>query len=199
MKAAEFDTEVAFLLALHETEPEHTRRVANLALALFRGLDPLHGLGPAEERLLGGAALLHDIGWSRTQPDGRGHHKATAEMIRAHPWVSLSAEETRLMAAVARYHRRSLPAAGQVEWDGIPEDQRNAMQWMAACLRIADGLDRRHLQRVRSLRVENGQGRIRIQATPSEGIGTEIEAARKKADLLERLTGIPVEIVPTTG
>ena len=87
------------LLARHEREPEHARQVARLALELHDALRPIHGQGARERELLECAALLHDIGWSATAPDGKGHHKASARLIRESTWETLTQREVRCVAA----------------------------------------------------------------------------------------------------
>jgi exopolyphosphatase/guanosine-5'-triphosphate,3'-diphosphate pyrophosphatase len=193
MMPALFEEEVESLLARHESEPEHTRHVAFLAGRLFEGLQARHRLGAVEAQILHAAALLHDIGWSRTHPDGRGHHKVSAAMIREHSWRSVSGPDLALLAAVARYHRRALPESGQAEWDALLPGDRIRMLWMAACLRLADGLDRLHLQRVSSVDVEPSAVRCRIRVRSGSEVEEEIEAARKKSDLLLQVLGLPVE------
>src|SRR4051812_21657341 len=92
-----------------ETEPEHVLHVAKLALLLFDQLRELHGLAGQDRLILEAAACLHDIGWSIT-PGGEEHHKASARLIRERAWKSLDRPTVDLVALIARYHRRSLPA-----------------------------------------------------------------------------------------
>jgi exopolyphosphatase/guanosine-5'-triphosphate,3'-diphosphate pyrophosphatase len=195
MKPDLFEQEVESLLARHESEPEHTRHVAFLAGLVFDGLRERHRLGADEACILRGAALLHDIGWSRTQPDGRGHHKVSAAMIREHSWRSISDREITLLAAVARYHRRALPESGHAEWEDLAPEDHTRMLLMAACLRLADGLDRRHLQLVSSLEAEFPEGNCRIRVRSAVEVEQEIEAGRKKSDLLSRIVGTAVEVL----
>lgn len=195
MKPDLFGQEVESLLARHESEPEHTRHVAFLAGLVFDGLQERHRLGTDEAHLLRGAALLHDIGWSRTQPDGRGHHKVSAAMIREHSWRSISDREITLLAAVARYHRRALPESGHAEWEDLAAEDHLRMLWMAACLRLADGLDRRHLQLASGLEVDSRDGSCRIHVRSAVEVEQEIEAGRKKSDLLSRVVGTAVEVL----
>lgn len=176
------------LLVRFETEPEHTEHVARLALQLFDQLLDWHQLTLRDRDLLEVAAVLHDIGWSQCQPDGRAHHKATAQLIRAHPWQGLSPSEVECVAEVARYHRKSLPdLTRHASFARLPEEDRHRVVQLAAFLRIADGLDRRHIQRVRRISASFApEGLIVLAYAPGE-IETELAAADKKSDLLRRL------------
>jgi exopolyphosphatase/guanosine-5'-triphosphate,3'-diphosphate pyrophosphatase len=181
--------ETGVLLVRHEVEPEHTLHVAKLADQLLTGLTPLHQLGEEDRVLLGCAAMLHDIGWAITQPDGKGHHKASACMIREYQWTSLDREQVRLVAVIARYHRKSQPKEANPEFSTLGTDMQKRARWLAACLRVADGLDRRHLQIVDSVTVSPLDEGVEIVARSSREISEELRAARKKGDLLESLVG----------
>src|SRR5277367_5366889 len=99
------------LRARYDEEPSHSDHVAALALQIFDGLRPWHEMAPRSRALLHSAAVLHDIGWSQT-PDGKGHHKWSARLIREHGWKNLVPDEVNLVALVARYHRKTMPRPG---------------------------------------------------------------------------------------
>jgi exopolyphosphatase/guanosine-5'-triphosphate,3'-diphosphate pyrophosphatase len=182
-------SETADLVARYESEPNHTLHVARLALSLFDALSGWHGLGAHDRLLIETAAKLHDIGWSCTQPDGKGHHKASAKIIRSHAWQSLSARDREIVAQVARYHRKSPPGPDQEDFMALQAPDRDRVSWLAACLRIGDGLDRRHIQRVLDLEVRDEGDRLLILVKSPAETGAELLIAKKKADLLESLLG----------
>jgi len=99
-----------FLALMHalEEEPHHVQHVAMLAVHLFDEVEDLHGLGDQDRLLLEAASCLHDIGWSAA-PDGKGHHRESARIIREHRWKHFNSANVALMAQVARYHRKNLP------------------------------------------------------------------------------------------
>ncbi len=142
--------EVRVLMRQREHEPQHVEHVATLALQLFDGLAALHGLGLEERFLLHAAALLHDIGWSLAK-DGKRHHKLSARIIMEHPWPTIPPDMVHRMACIARYHRKSPPRAHHTLFAMLSDGDRNQVRKLAALLRIADGLDRPHLQRVRQV------------------------------------------------
>jgi exopolyphosphatase / guanosine-5'-triphosphate,3'-diphosphate pyrophosphatase len=171
-----------------EHEPEHALHVARLALRIFDELESWHCLASMDRVLLEAAACLHDIGWA-TALDGRGHHKHSARLIRAQAWQHFPPEEVNFIALVARYHRRSVPKPEHTDFAMLPETDRGRVQKMAAMLRIADALDRRHLQIVSDLRIELGSDEVLFSLVSRRPPAAEIEACRKKGDLLEDLTG----------
>lgn len=172
---------LALMQALEE-EPHHVQHVATLAVHLFDELEDLHGLGDHDRLVLEAASTLHDIGWS-TSPSGKGHHRESARLIREHGWQHFSADTVTLIAQVARYHRKSPPDLEHEDFAALVPAERLRVQQLAALLRIADGLDRSHQQRVTHLSVEITPGRLVIHLTADRSITRETAAAAKKADL----------------
>ena len=183
-----------FLALMHEMEkdPCHVQHVAGLALQLFDGLALLHGLGERERLLLEAAACLHDIG-HRTEAPGQEHHKESARHIRGREWRHFSPREVELFAQVARYHRKSLPQLRHEPFDALSPEDRSRVQQLAALLRLADGLDRRHAQLVTRLSAELAPDRIVFHLHTTEIASREIIAATQKADLAEAVFGRKVE------
>ncbi|NIP81585.1 MAG: HD domain-containing protein, partial [Gemmatimonadetes bacterium] len=123
----------------------HGRQVAMLALSLFDQLQELHELGEADRRILLGAALLHDIGQYVSY---RKHHKHSLYLIQHGDLSVYSPGEIPLVALVARYHRRAKPKPHHFLWQDLDGDDRSRVLRLASLLRVADSLDREHLQRV---------------------------------------------------
>lgn len=189
---------VEALMARFETEPVHVLHVRDLALALFDGLGSAHGLSSDDRAFLDAAACLHDIGWFATQPDGKGHHRETARLIREHAWSGLRRETVEFIAQVARFHRKSIPSEkAHDDFAALPAKDRGRVRWLAGLLRVADGLDRRHIQAVTAVRVTQVGRVIRITASGVDALTTEVTGALKKADVLEEILGCRVEIEGT--
>jgi exopolyphosphatase / guanosine-5'-triphosphate,3'-diphosphate pyrophosphatase len=178
-----FDTalaEVEVLMFEKDEEPPHVQHVANLALQLFDETKILHQYAGEERWMLHAASLLHDIGWSVS---GSRHHKIAAQMIRDHPWKFVPREWAEQVACMVRYHRRSPPAAHHRHYMALPHEQKLRVGRMSALLRVADGLDRGHLSRVKQVKVQIESEKVHLKITGASDLETEISAARKKADL----------------
>ena len=186
--------EVLALMQALETEPHHVQQVSRLAVQLFDGLEDLHGLGDHDRLLLESAGLLHDIGWSVAR-DGKGHHRASARLIREHSWTVFNAESVTLLAQVVRYHRKSMPTLEHEDFAALSPAERLRVQQLAALLRLADGLDRSHQQLVRGLAVELQPGRIIVRLTTSRAASRELAAAGKKSDLARSVFQREIEFI----
>lgn len=184
------------LFARHETEPSHPLHVSKLALDLFDSLAAWHALGERERALLKSAALLHDIGWAVAAPGGAGHHKASARLIREYPWTGLEPDSVLELAAIARYHRRALPAAQHRTYAALNEAGQRRVRRLGGILRVADGLDRRHVQAVTRVCVEQRLGTWVLWIQSPQDVAPEIAAAKSKADLLASEAPVALEFAP---
>jgi exopolyphosphatase/guanosine-5'-triphosphate,3'-diphosphate pyrophosphatase len=178
--------EIEALMRRHEREPLHVLQVRHLALMLFDEMTGFHGMGADERFVLEAAALLHDIGHVNT-PDGRGHHKWSARMIRGHGWTTIDERSKRLIACVARYHRKSPPSEEHEEYAELAPDERGIVDRLAALLRVADSLDRSHLQLIKRVTVCREGRTLTLQVETGGDITAEREIFQKKAGLFERV------------
>ena len=190
--------EVRALMNAMEEEPHHVLHVASLAVHLFDELEDLHGLGDHDRFILEAAGCLHDIGWS-VVPDGRGHHRESARLIREHGWKNLSPETTELIAQVSRYHRKSVPDLEHEEFAALSPAERLRVQQLAAFLRIADGLDRSHQQYITHLSAEILPERIVVHLIAVHAASREIAAAAKKSELARAVFQRDVVFMPQPG
>lgn len=186
---------VADLMARYETEPVHVFHVRDLGVTLFDDLAADHGLDSADRAILDAACCLHDIGWAVTQPDGKSHHKESARLIREYAWTGVPRPVVERVALVARYHRKAIPSeADHDDFARQALDDRRRVRWLAGLLRVADGLDRRHIQAVETAWAMRSGKTLRIRLNGVDGLEAEILGARKKADLLEEVSGCEVVV-----
>lgn len=164
---------------------EHGRHVAFLADRLFDELAELHGLGKKWRRRLHLAALLHDIGFAEGR---RKHHKISMRRIETDTTLGIADKDRPLVALLARYHRKAWPSQKHRRFADLSGKKRDAICKAAALLRIADGLDYRHLGNIQDVSVEVTDSTIRLQLRSCGECTPESARAVKKGDLLEHLT-----------
>lgn len=174
----------------------HQRHVARLALVLFERLSSLHGLAPADRDLLWAAAMLHSIG--RFIGDS-GHHKHAAYLIRNTALEGWREEERILVSQVARYYRKAMPKPTHLEYAALAPGDRRRVDVLASLLRIADGLDVRHLGTVTDVSAVQEDGLVHVTAQAESDVSGELDAAMEKADLFERTFEMRVAIDALEG
>jgi exopolyphosphatase/guanosine-5'-triphosphate,3'-diphosphate pyrophosphatase len=94
--------------------------------------------------------LLHDVGYAVSHS---AHHKHSLYLIRNANLDGFTPRERDLVANVARYHRKALPADRHGEYMALDDDDRTLVRRLAALLRLADGLDADHFQVVEAATV----------------------------------------------
>jgi exopolyphosphatase/guanosine-5'-triphosphate,3'-diphosphate pyrophosphatase len=127
-------------------------RVAAHALSLYdQTLGLLHEDTGEGRQLLWAAAMLHTCG---KHINIAAYHKHSWYLIRHGDLLGYSDSEHLMVAAIARYHRRSLPKKRHEAWQLIDgRDQRRTVASMALLLRLAVALDRRPQPTVAGIQV----------------------------------------------
>jgi len=176
--------ETLALRAKYDEEPSHSDQVALLTLQLYDGLAGWHQLAPRARELLHSAALLHDIGWSQT-PDGKGHHKQSARLIRAHAWKNLQPDEVNLVAQIARYHRKAPPQPDHEEFQALKASAQKSVMILGGILRLADALDRTHTAQIAALEAHVTKEAITVRVQPKGTWNAERAMFEVKSDMLQ--------------
>lgn len=173
----------------------HQRHVARLALRLFERLADVHGLFAADREILYAAAILHSIGHFVAES---GNHKHAAYLIRNSALDGWRKDEIERIALITRYYRKSMPKLTHPDFAALSADDRARLERLAALLRLADGLDARHLGLVNDLAIRREDGHVVVEVQAEGDVSGELAAAMLKADLFERTFGyrIALESIP---
>ncbi len=192
MNSAALRDGVRHLFERYEREPEHPLHVADLARQVLAGLISAGYEPVGDADLLEAAALLHDIGWTVSGSEGSGHHKATARLIREYNWPGVSQADIERVALIARYHRKALPALHHLDYASLPPADQRIVRFLGGILRVADALDRRHLQRIQQVTIRSEPSGLHFLLQGSDALESETEAAQRKGDLLRQELGVPL-------
>lgn len=173
----------------------YAENTASLAGQIFDQIRALHGLGPRERALLEFAALVHDIG---AYINVRERHKHTLYILEHTDIAGLTGDEKRIVAQVARYHRRSQPQPHHAEFQALPRRDKVVVSQLASILRIAYALDVERSQRIRKLRCEIVPGRLLIRVDRRQ-IALERNAIEDKKTMFEETFGLLVDVISREG
>lgn len=165
-------------------EEEHARQVTQLALRLFDELEPLHRLSHEERFLLQCGALLHDIGWIEGQ---QAHHKTSLRIILDSSLLPFDERERLIIGSIARYHRKALPKETHAHFAALDPEDQDIVRVLAACVRVADGLDRTHWSVVKDLWCDISPHLIIVCCLVSDNAEQERIEALDKGQLLEQV------------
>ncbi len=179
-------------------ERKHCYHVAGLALQIFDQLvrddrAPEGEWRTADGRaLLEAAAVLHDCGYHITYSK---HHLHSAHLITHSDMPSFSRRELEIVANIARYHRGQEPKTSHEDFARLDKRDRETVRLLGAILRVADGLDRTHVQNVRRVAVRwpregDDAGTLTLVIDAPADPAVDIWGSARKAGLFEREFGV---------
>ena len=87
---------------------------------------------------------------------------------------------------MARYHRRADPSTKHPPFDALDEDDRERVTRLTAILRVADALDREHVQNVSDVAVEIDDDHLEIVLEGDGEFELERWALERKKGLFEK-------------
>lgn len=134
-------------------------RVARHAISLYNSASGVlhHDKGEGRD-LLWAAAMLHACG---QHINLSSYHKHSWYLIRHGELLGYSHIEHLMVAAIARYHRRSLPKKRHEAWQVFSKrEHRRIVSEMAILLRLATSLDQRPEPVVDSIEVHANSGEV---------------------------------------
>ncbi|MCY2967512.1 MAG: Ppx/GppA phosphatase family protein, partial [Planctomycetota bacterium] len=164
----------------------HARQVAKLAWQLFDSAKEagLHNLGDWERELLEHASLLHDVGTFVSY----GNHRAHSHyLIRNADLLGFDQTELAIIAATALFHHKAFPRPRHPEFAELDKRSRDIVKVLCTFLRIAESLDRSHLQSVAdaNLRVIDRKTAL-LELTPARDCHLELWEVKNHAKSFEK-------------
>ena len=165
-------------------DQSHAEHVRELSVMLFDQLQPLHHL-PVQARVqLEAAALLHDVGHRVSH---RGHHKHGEYLSLNGDIPGLEGRDRNIVAAVVRYHnRKSEPDGHHPAYSALNNNDKRVARRLAALLRVVEGLDHSHRQRVVGLHTSFQRGAITLQVQARGDVAEDIRDAERSCNLFEK-------------
>ncbi|MDA0257308.1 MAG: Ppx/GppA phosphatase family protein [Cyanobacteria bacterium] len=171
-------------------------RVATHALTLYdstRGV--MHQDDGQGRELLWAAAMLHACG---QHINLSAYHKHSWYLIRHGELLGYSEAEHLMVAAIARYHRRSLPKKRHDSWQAlVTRENRRLVSDMALMLRLAAALDRRPEPVVKSLQIETSPGALHLVLVPerlNQNLSLEQWSLESCAEVVREASGVKLRV-----
>jgi exopolyphosphatase / guanosine-5'-triphosphate,3'-diphosphate pyrophosphatase len=175
-----------------DVDLNHVHFVADLATFLFTSLRKHLGLEKSDLLYLILATYLHDIGMFISN---RSHHKHSEYIINALNLFRLSEDDQKIIAGIARYHRKSPPAPSHLIYKSLTHKKQIIVQKLSALLRIANSLDRSHRQKIKKLKVKfTKEQDIVLYALVDDNFILENMAFEEKKVLFEEITGNKIHL-----
>jgi exopolyphosphatase/guanosine-5'-triphosphate,3'-diphosphate pyrophosphatase len=167
----------------------HARQVVRIAWELFDSAREagLHSFGEWERELLEHACLLHDIGAFVSYANHRTH---SYYLIRNADLLGFDQTEISLIATVALFHHKAFPRLKHPEFAELDKRSREIVRVLCTFLRIAESLDRSHLQALTHARLRSSDKRnVVLEITPARDCHLELWEVRTHEKAFEKVFG----------
>ena len=168
-------------------DQEHAEHVADTSLKLFDQLADHHNLDLSMRSILEIAALLHEIG---KFINNSGFHKHSSYLISNSEFFGVGERSHKLIALVARYHRRALPQPRHIGYSSLNRMDRIAVSKLAAILRVANAMDESHLQKIKDFKCSVITDRVTVYTDGVSDISMEQHAVSQAQSLFENIFGM---------
>jgi len=167
-----------------EYDQQHAEHVRELSVLLFDQLQPVHHMPDQARVQLEAGALLHDVGHRVSH---RGHHKHGEYLVLNGDIPGLEGRDRQIVAAVVRYHnRKSQPDGHHPAYSSLNNNDKRLARRLASIVRIAEGLDHSHRQRILGLRASFQRGAVTFQVQARGDAAEDFRDAERSAELFEK-------------
>jgi exopolyphosphatase/guanosine-5'-triphosphate,3'-diphosphate pyrophosphatase len=99
----------------------------------------------------------------------------------------LEGRDRNIVGAIIRYHnRKSEPASHHPAYSALNSNDKRISRRLASIVRIAEGLDHSHRQRVQSLHASFHRGAVTLQVEAHGDAAEDLRDAERSSDLFEK-------------
>lgn len=178
---------------------QHSARVTRFALELYDALCACAILvaNPSQRRILEAAAILHEVGRSKTTNGHGGHQKRGFKVVsKLSPPVGWSEDDMHAIALLVRYHRGPLPVTTNSSFVGLTAKRRKDLLPLIGVLRLANAFDDAHEENISSIKLECRASEVVVYAEGLQRISRQAERIARSRYLLETISRHPITVRP---
>lgn len=159
----------------------------NITMTIFDSMKKVHGLGQRERLYLRIAALLHDCGKYISLMD---IGETSYHIIMATEIIGLSHMEREIVANVVRYNHSPFVYYNNMQSKGLTEEAYLIIAKLTAILKVANGLDRSHKQKLKGVRATLKEEELILTLDSQEDIVLEKGLFAKRANFFKEVYNI---------
>ena len=176
------------LLRKYHGDEMHAECVRMIAVKIYDTLRKDLGFSEHVRTLLETAAILHDIGGFIRYDN---HNLHSSYIVRNSEIFGLSRKDNTIVAEIAKYHKGdSVPH--EESFLMLPRSDRMTILKLTAILRIADAMDRGHIQKFSDFSIKIQQNSIVIHTKTTNNTVLEKIALKEKSGMFESVFGYKV-------
>lgn len=166
----------------------HVQSVEKIALAIFDGMKKFPGLGSRERLLLQCAVYLHDCGKYVSLADAAD---CNYQIVMATEIIGISHMEREMIAQIVRFNTLPMESYDVLsETSDLGIDEYLTVNKLTAILRLANAMDRSHLQKVEQIRASLRDDKLVLNIVSNKDYALEQGLLGEKIDFFEDVFGI---------
>lgn len=158
-----------------------------ITMTIFDSMKKVHGLGNRERLYLRLAAMLHDCGKYISMMD---IGETSYHIIMATEMIGLSHMEREIVASVVRYNHSPFVYYENMEHNGLTNEAYLIVAKLTAILKIANGLDRSHKQKLKAVKATLKENELILTIDTQEDIVLERGLFTKRARFFREVYNI---------
>ncbi len=170
----------------------HIDNMDMTASAIFDAAKKVHGRGNREKLLLRLSVLLHDVG---KYISCNGVADSNYNIIMANEIIGLSHAEREMVALITKYNTVPFPSYNEISVvSSITIEQYLIVSELTAIVRLANALDRSHLQKVKNIRAAWKDQALTITLHVNRDYTLERGSIDEKLDFFGEVFGLLPEL-----
>ena len=166
----------------------HVQNLEMTALAMFDATKKMHGMKERERLLLQMAVMLHDVGKYISLNNVAD---SSYNIIMSNEIIGLSHIEREMVALIAKYNTAVLPSYDELVMESsLSAEQYLTVSELTAIVRLANALDRSHLQKIQSIRAVLKERELHLSLTVDRDFTLEQGLCQDKLDFFNEVFSI---------
>ena len=155
---------------------------------MFDATKKMHGMKERERLLLQMAVMLHDVG---KYISFNNVADSSYNIIMSNEIIGLSHIEREMVALIARYNTVTLPSYDELVMESsLSSEQYLTVSELTAIVRLANALDRSHLQKIQAIRATLKERELQLSLTVNRDFTLEQGLCQQKLDFFNEVFSI---------
>ena len=148
----------------------------------------MHGMKERERLLLQMAVMLHDVG---KYISINNVADSSYNIIMSNEIIGLSHIEREMVALIAKYNTVALPSYDELVMESsLSAEQYLTVSELTAIVRLANALDRSHLQKIQAIRATLKERELQLSLTVNRDFTLEQGLCQEKLDFFNEVFSI---------
>ena len=157
-------------------------------MPVFDATKKMHGMKERERLLLRMAVMLHDVGKYISLNNVAD---SSYNIIMSNEIIGLSHIEREMVALIAKYNTAVLPSYDELVMESsLSAEQYLTVSELTAIVRLANALDRSHLQKIQSIRAVLKERELHLSLTVDRDFTLEQGLCQDKLDFFNEVFSI---------